>query len=98
MRTYIAGRVTGLPYENVKKKFKAAEDLLRANKFHPVNPLLYVNQLAKPADAMKILVPILMSCDAILLLNDWEWSEGAQIEAQLARYAGKQIIDEDDLT
>jgi hypothetical protein len=32
------------------------------------------------------------------LLSDFIYSEGAQIEAQLARYAGLSILIEDDLT
>jgi hypothetical protein len=47
---------------------------------------------------MKICLPLMLECDAILLLSDWMFSEGAQIEAQLARYVGLHIINEDDLT
>lgn len=97
MKIFISGRVTGLPYDQVKKKFAGAEALIRASNYNPVNPLHHVNQFAKPAEAMKLLVPLLLECDAILLLNDWEFSEGAQIEAQIARYAGLSIINEDDL-
>ena len=98
MRVYIAGRVTGLNYEQVTRKFAAAESLLRASNYNPVNPLRHVNSKAKPSEAMKICVPLLLDCDAILLLSDWAFSEGAQIEAQLARYAGMYVINEDDLT
>jgi hypothetical protein len=98
MRIYIAGRVTGLPYEEVKNKFAKAEALITASNYTPVNPLRHVNFKARPKDAMRVLMPILMDCDAILLLNDFMFSEGAQIEAQLARYAGLHIINEDDLT
>jgi len=97
MRVYIAGRVTGLPVDQVTRKFQAAEAMCRASNFNPVNPLHHVNIKAGKAEAMKILLPILCECDAILLLNDWEFSEGAQIEAQLARYNGICIMNEDDL-
>jgi hypothetical protein len=98
MKVYIAGRVSGLPYDQVKAKFSTAETMLRVADFEPVNPLGHVSCQAKPAEAMKILIPLMLECDALLLLNDWEFSEGAQIEAQLARYAGLCIMNEDDLT
>jgi hypothetical protein len=98
MRVYIAGRVTGLPYESAKAKFENAETLVRASGFNPVNPLKIVTQKADAREAMKKLVPVMLECDAILLLADWDWSEGAKIEAQLARYAGLKVIYEEDLT
>jgi hypothetical protein len=98
MRVYIAGRVTGLPHDQVANKFQRAEVLLRASNHIPVNPLKHVNCKADQCTAMKVLIPIMLGCEAILLLNDWEFSEGAKIEVQLARYVGMHIIDEDDLT
>jgi len=97
MRVYIAGRVTGLPHEEVKKKFEKAEDLVRLNNWTPVNPTKHVTYKSSPEDAMRVCIPLLMDCQAILLLSDFMYSEGAQIEAQLARYVGKSIIYEDDL-
>lgn len=97
MKVYIAGRVTGEPRDTVIMKFAGAEALLRASNYIPVNPLKHVNSLAKPIEAMKMCLPLMLECDAILLLNDWGFSEGAQIEAQLARYVGMNIINEDDL-
>jgi hypothetical protein len=98
MKIYIAGRVTGLPYESVVIKFEKAEQLLLTCSHQPVSPIKHVVPAADPCEAMKICLPLLLDCDAILLLNDYPFSEGAQIEAQLARYAGKHIINEDDLT
>lgn len=97
MNVYIAGRVSGLPEESVKAKFKAAENLLRASNFNPVSPLSYVNFKTSKREAMKKLIPIMLDCNGILLLDDWQYSEGAQIEAMTARYAELQIIYEEDL-
>jgi len=97
MRVYIAGRVTGLPYDQVTAKFERAEALLRASNHNPVNPLKHVNGLASPLEAMKICLPLLLDCEAILLLNDYDRSEGAIIEYTLALYVGLHIIDEDEL-
>ena len=97
MRVYIAGRISGLNYDEVKNKFLRAEALCRAENWNPVNPTKHVNQKASNEDAMKVCIPLLMDCQAILLLKDYMYSEGAQIEAQIARYTGKTIIYEDDL-
>jgi hypothetical protein len=97
MKVYIAGRVTGLPLEDVKRKFEKAEALARANNWNPVNPIRHVTCKAPPRQAMKTCIPLLLDCDAILLLTDFVFSEGAQIEAQIARYVGIEIINEDDL-
>lgn len=97
MKIYIAGRVTGLPYESVKMKFEAAEKLLRESNFNAVNPLKIVGQKTGTREAMKKLLPVMLDCEAILLLADWEWSEGAKIELQLAKYAGLKVIFEEYL-
>jgi hypothetical protein len=101
MRVYIAGRVTGLPYEEAKAKFERAEEALRASNFNPVNPLKHVNSLASNRDAMKVCMPLLMDCNAILLLNDYEFSEGAKVELACAQYIARdepfKIMNEDDL-
>lgn len=51
----------------------------------------------KPSDAMATLLPILLKCNGILMLDCWHFSEGAKIEYMLAQYAGLKIIEEDDL-
>ena len=38
-KIYISGQITGLPYEEVKAKFKEAEDTLHAQGYKTVNPL-----------------------------------------------------------
>lgn len=98
MKIYIAGRVTGLNYSDVERKFNNAEMRVRDEGHDVVNPVKQVKEGASKSEAMGILLPLLTQCDAILLLEDWIYSEGAQIEAQTARYCGKHIIDEDDLT
>lgn len=97
MKFYIAGRVSGLPRADALKNFERGEKELAANGMDSVNPLKLVDEFMTTREAMKVLLPVLLDCDGIMLLYDWEWSEGAKIEHTLARYSGLRIIEEDEL-
>ena len=97
-KVYIAGRVTGLPRDEAAKNFDRGMMHLLKNGFGFVNPLDHVPEGASPIEAMNILLPIVTKCDAILMLTDYKFSEGAQIEKQLARYCGLKVFYEDDLS
>lgn len=96
-KTYIAGKVTGQPDDITRRNFKRGEMLCFNNTFDVVNPLNHVPEGSTPLEAMKICIPLLLECDSILLLNDYTFSEGAQIELMLARYCNLNIYTEDDL-
>ena len=95
-RIYIAGKITGLPMEEVKAKFNKAETRLNDMEFTAINPTRIV-----PASlyndngwkrAMIICIEELMKCDAICLLSDWETSKGARIERHIAGELGLNTI------
>ena len=96
MKVYIAGRVTSLSREQAEINFARGANLMRLQNHHPVNPLDFVEQGTDPKEAMRLLLPFMLDCDAILMLMDWEFSEGAKIEYQLAVYAGLKILMEED--
>jgi len=97
MKFYIAGRVSGIPRIDAESNFKRGEMVLLSNGMDYVNPLKLVKEDAHSLEAMRVLIPAMLECDGVLLLNDWKFSEGARIEEMLARYAGLRIIKEDDL-
>jgi len=97
MKFYIAGRVSGIPRIDAQNNFFRGENMLLANGIQYVNPMRLVKADATPLEAMRVLIPAMLECDGVLLLNDWKFSEGARIEEMLARYAGLRIIKEDDL-
>lgn len=94
---FISGPVTGLPRESVIRKFEHGERLLMLNTYNFINPLKHVPEKATQTEAMRILLPKLLKCDAILLLNGYEFSEGSRIEEMLAVYCGLHRYTEDDL-
>ena len=93
MRVYISGKITGLEYSEVERLFNAAEKKLSKNGFTPVNPLR--NNLpmwASWREHMKKDIQILLSCDAIFMLDNWKDSKGATLERHIAEQLGMIIF------
>lgn len=85
-KIYISGKITGLPMNEVIAKFNAAEAKIRKFGFTPICPL--DNGLphdAEWADHVGEDIKLLLKCDAIYLLDDYDKSEGALIELDIAR-------------
>jgi hypothetical protein len=98
MRIYIAGKITGLDEKQTRHKFEKAEALIHASNHEAINPMKHVKGTdVTPKEAMKVCLPLLWNCDAIYLLDDHIWSEGAKVELAVARYIGLHILDVDDL-
>lgn len=90
MKIYIAGKITGDPYYNVKFA-RAAADITDAG-HTPINPALQPEGMSN-ADYMRISFAQLDSADAVAFLPDWEDSKGARIEHLLVEYTGKPTYD-----
>jgi hypothetical protein len=97
LTVYISGRVTGEPREGTIKKFEKAAALLHANNMKCINPMEHTLEGDTWAEAMAKLIPLLCrNCDAILMLEDWEYSEGSMIEYQIAKGAKMTVLFEED--
>lgn len=84
-KIYIAGKVTGLPQQEVVAKFAKAQKEIEAMGFEVVNPIEVVNDFDTPwQDAMKMCLTALFECTGIVLLPCWKESKGARIEQALA--------------
>jgi len=102
-RIYIAGAISGMPPDEVSRKFLNAETTINAMGHIPINPYKIVPKIL-PNDAtqeqkdefwikaMTICLPEVMRCDAIYMLKDGLQSKGARIEHYTAQTMGKEII------
>lgn len=92
-RAYISGKISGLPIEEVRAKFQAAEDQLTKAGFEPVNP----TKNGLPVESsweehMKKDLSLLLTCDLLIMLPCSGDSKGSALEAFVAGNVGIQII------
>lgn len=98
MRIYISGKISGLPLDDVKVRFADAKSFLDEIGFEAVNPL----EKGLPDDApweqhMVKDIELLLSCDAIYMMDNWMDSIGAGIEYDIAMRTGKDIWFESNI-
>lgn len=91
-KIYIAGKVTGLPRQEVMAKFRAAENKLSGEGWQVINPTLLISEDASWEDAMKVCFAALAECQAIYMLVDWRDSRGAVLEHSKACEMGMKIF------
>lgn len=97
MKIYIAGKISGLDYEEALATFAQAERNLQGLGFDPVNPtkengLDGDGKQYEWIEYMRRDIPHLLSCEAIYLLPNWQDSKGARLEKHIAEELGMQII------
>lgn len=93
MKVYISGRITGLTFDAVKSKFTAAAHELRAQGHEAVNPLENgVTYHESYEMHMKADIGMLLQCDAVYMLSDWEYSRGATLEKSIAEATGLAVM------
>lgn len=96
MKIYIAGKITGLPLEECKQKFAAAEARLREIGANPVNPFkLGIPETASSLEALPHCAKAIRHCKAMFMLSDWELSFGARAEHRMAQQWKLDIFYED---
>jgi nucleoside 2-deoxyribosyltransferase len=96
MRVYIAGPVTGRENDNREAFHIAAADL-SARGFIPVLPHQFVRPREGWEQIMRNLLPIMLACDAVYALRDWEKSQGARLEVYVAQNVGMTVSYQYDI-
>ena len=80
---YIAGPITGI--DGYKKNFDAVEFELRLAGKTVINPAVLPLGLKSHSSYLRICLPMLDECDAVLFLHGWRKSKGALTEYARAR-------------
>jgi hypothetical protein len=89
LKIYVSGKITGEP--NHKEKFELASFFLLLRGFEPVNPVEFCSDLSDRnwSNCMQKCLRVLLDCDGIFLLRDWDYSRGATVEKQFAEIIKK---------
>lgn len=98
MKIYISGKITGLPFREVKDKFQAVQKFLEDLGFEIINPMN--NGLTKNDTWEQHMIKDiaeLFACEAIYMLDNWTESLGASIEYDIAKRMGKKIFFESNV-
>lgn len=99
-KVYISGPASRCKYygDDRRRAFFDAEAILLEKGYIPVNPLL--NGL--PDNALengfaRVGLAMLLECDYIYMLNDWQMSEIARLELCVAQVTGISILFENEM-
>lgn len=94
MIVYLAGPITGVP--DYRQKFALAEFQLTEKGFTVLNPAVLPEGMKK-ADYMRICLAMVDTANIVALLDGWEDSSGAKIEAEYSEYIAKPMLPLHDL-
>lgn len=101
-RVYVSGPISHYDLAERKQFFSFYENLLRLCGYEPVNPFnnplhLAGNEAASWREHMLEDLKMLLGCNAILMLPDWELSKGCKLELDVASSCGLRVIFPNDL-
>lgn len=99
MKVYIAGKITGLPKDEIFKKFYESGNRLKKDGHTVMSPaVLVLNEGFEHSDYMHICYSMIDVCDTVYMQKDWQKSRGARMELRYAEINGKPVVYEDDST
>ncbi len=89
---YVAGKITGLPKEDVQSKFNQLTSRLTGMGYNVINPVCVLDDTRNWNDAVRSDIKQMLECDEVHLLPDWQESRGAQLERDIALRLGMQVV------
>lgn len=97
MKIYLAGPMRGRPNGN-QEAFEQAAKWLRAKGHEVWSPaeqeMVPAHQWDDPVlECLKVDLPALMGCEAIVLLPNWHHSRGARVEVHVASVCKIQVCE-----
>jgi hypothetical protein len=91
-KVYVAGKVTGLPKDQVKDKFNKISKRLMNLGYHVVRPAAVYDDSKAWGESIKNDIRKMLDCDELHMLPDWQESRGAQLERDIALRLGMQVV------
>ena len=90
-KVYLSGQIT--EKKNYKGLFAFTEELVKlCDALQIFNPASQIPDSLGYEEAMKRCVVALIECDTIVMLPDWNVSQGSKIEHEVARACGMDVI------
>lgn len=85
-KIYISGKISGLTPDEYRANFLEAARQLHAQGYEVINPIFNGVDATQPWQVhMKADIRLLLECDAIYMLPNWELSNGATLEREIAK-------------
>lgn len=92
LNIFISGPMSGLPNYNFAA-FNEAAAMLADEGYNVYNPADFgIVEGAEWGDYIRATVAMLMQCESIYMLKDWNKSSGAKLELQLAQTLKMRVI------
>lgn len=91
-KIYIAGRVSGIAYEEAFLNFARAEMYWSCKGYDVVNPTRLCDKSWGWWRCMAVCLWNLLKCDGVYFMANWKYSRGARIEYQVAKLLNKDIF------
>ena len=89
---YVAGRITGLPKENVNNRFNTISQELSGKGYSVIKPAFISDDTKTWEEGVRTDIKTMLECDEVHLLPDWQESRGAQLERDIALRLGMQVV------
>lgn len=89
---YVAGKITGLPKDQVRNKFDQITSQLNSMGYHVEHPVSVGHDSPSWDEAIRSDIKKMLECDEVHMLPDWQESRGAQLERDIAIRLGIQVV------
>lgn len=93
-KTYISGKITGLPLSEARELFNQASEFVKTMGLIPVNPMDLSPFIEGKTWSEYMLedIKLLLGCENIFMIPNWRESKGARIEHAIAEELNLFII------
>jgi hypothetical protein len=89
---FVAGKVSGLPENQVRDKFERAAAELEAQGYVVLSPINADDKETDWEGTLRNSIKTMLNCDEVHLLPCWQESRGAQLERDIALRLGMNVV------